>query len=78
MEAEGKWGKTKKERKWKRKGVVSIYVECICSWNVEPLERFSPSQAATWSALDKVDSFLFIESLRSFNGLVKIISVFRY
>lgn len=59
----GSRGEMEKEegKKVRKKRLVNIYVE----------------SGATLSALDKADSFLLIESLSGFSGMVKTISIFR-
>ena len=62
------------ERRWRRRRLVGIYVELSAAWDVES-ERFMSSPGTTLPEM--VDSLLLIKSLRSFNNMGKIISLFR-
>ena len=53
---------------------MGIYVELSAAWDVES-ERFMSSPGTTLP--ETVDSLLLIKSLRSFNNMGKIISLFR-
>ena len=73
MQAEGR-RKRKMERRWRRRGLVGIYLELSAAWDIES-ERFMSSPGTTLP--ETVDSILLIKSLRSFNNVGKIISLFK-